>query len=51
MTTVNGDGAERNTTPSEGASTHPDERHAKQDKITSVSTVVDAMVLMAGSSP
>ena len=42
-TAIDGDGAERNIHPSEGASTRPDERHdAKQDKPTSVATVEDA---------
>lgn len=41
-TAIDGDGAEHNTNPSEGASTRPDERHgAKQDKPTSVATVAD----------
>ena len=39
-TAIDGDGAERNTNPSEGTSTRPDERHnAKQEKFTSVAKV------------
>ena len=41
-TAIDGDGAERNTNPSEGASTCPDERHnAKQENPTSVAKVAD----------